>query len=134
MPKNYNKKNIEKRAFVEYYSNKGLETFINDMEKVCKTSKSLHILEHTYENLKLGVWAMRAQDIAQKRVKYILNLPIGKKVKSILIKAADNISQRKKFQESYKNTVLVLEEVMQNYKELCEKAIIYEIFQQKSLY
>jgi len=134
MPKNYTKKNIEKGVFAEYYSNKGLETFIEDMENVFKTSKGLNDLEEKSKQLKSKTPYRDLQEITQKGIEYMLKLPIGEKAISILTRAADNIAQRKKFHESYKNTVLVLEGLVQNYKELSEKVIIYELSQENSLY
>ena len=133
MLESYHPKIIDKKIFVEYYSNEGLEAFIDDMERVCGASERLHSLEDKSKELKPKELAMY-KDLAQKGVTYMLNLPIGKKAKSILTKAADNMTQRKKFQEAYKNTVLVLEEVVNNYKEIYEKAIIFEFVQLRGLY
>ena len=134
MLENYCPKIIDKKTFVEYYSDKGLEVFLDDMENVFKTSKNLNDLEEKPKQLKSKILYRDLQEIAQKGIEYMLKLPIGEKSRLILTKAVGDLVQRKEFKEGYKNTILVLEELVQNYKELSEKVIIYELSQQNSLY
>ena len=117
MLESYHPKIIDKKTFVEYYSKNGLDAFIDDMGRVCDVSKSLHSLEDKSNGLKPKELAIY-KDLAQKGAVYMLNLPIGKKAKSILAKAADNLIQRKESEESYKNTILVLEDLVKGYREL----------------
>ena len=129
----YCPKIVDKKTFVEYYSNKGPEAFIDNMEAVCETSKSLHILGYIPIMLKPKELSAYAQGLAQKGAEYMLNLPIGKKAKSILTKAADDLVQKKESEKGYKNTILVLEDLVNGYKELfnekCEKIIIVSLVQ-----
>ncbi len=115
---NYHPKIVDKEAFIKYYSNNKLKGFIDDMEKICETYKSLHILGYIPRMLKPKVLAVHAQDLAQKGAAYMLNLPIGKKAKSILTKAAGDLLQKKESEKGYKNTILVLEDLVRGYKEL----------------
>jgi len=120
MPKKCTKKNIEKEFF-KYYSKKGLETFIKDMERVYEVSKKLNNLKENSRKSKSEMPYMDLQEITQKGISYILNLPIGKKAKPILMEASNNIIQRKKLQESYQNTMLVLDKIVHGYRNLFDK-------------
>ncbi len=145
MPKKCTKKNIEKE-FVKYYSNGGLEMFIEDMQRVYKVSKKLNDLKENSKKSKSETPYTDLQEITQKGISYMLNLPIGKKAKSILMEASDNIIQRKKLQESYQNTMLVLDKIVQGYRNLFdekykklfneawEDIIISQFFKKNSLY
>lgn len=117
MLESYCPKIIDKKTFVEYYSKKGLEAFIRGMEKVCEVSENLHTLEKISKGLKPKVLAMYKK-LAQEGVAYMLNLPIGKKAKLILTKAATDLVQIKEPKEGYKNTILVLEDLVKGYREL----------------
>ncbi len=134
----YCPKIVDKKTFVEYYSDVGIEKLTEDMEKVCKSYKSLHILGHIPRMLKPNVLSVYAQGLAQKGAEYMLNLPIGEKAKSILAKAADALVQKKESKEGYKNTILVLEELVNGYMGLFndsyEKFIISKYFKENSLY
>ena len=118
MLENYHPKIVGKEAFIKHYSNNTLRKFINDMEKICETSKSLHILGYMPGMLKPKVLSAYTQDLAQKGAAYMLNLPIGKKAKLILAKAAGDLVQKKESEKGYKNTILVLEELVRGYKKL----------------
>ena len=48
----------------------------------------------------------------------MLNLPIGKKAKSILTKAATDLVKIKGPKEGYKNAILILEDLVNSYREL----------------
>jgi len=137
MLESYHPKIIDKKTFVEYYSKNGLDAFIDDMGRVCGVSKSLHSLEDKSNGLKPKGLAIY-KDLAQKGAVYMLNLPIGKKAKSILTKAAGDLVQRKESEESYKNTILVLEDLVNGYRELFnearEKIILSKLFKENSLY
>jgi len=91
MLESYCPKIIDKKTFIEYYSNVGIEKFINDMEKICKTFKGINISKDVSNVLKPGTLSMYAQGLIQEGVAYMLNLPIGKKAKSILTKAATDL-------------------------------------------
>ena len=134
----YCPKIVDKKTFVEYYSDVGIEKLTEDMEKICKTYKSLHILGHIPRMLKPKVLSVYAQGLAQKGAEYMLNLPIGEKAKSILTKATDDLIQKKESEKDYKNTFLVLEELVNGYRELFnnahEKIILSICFNENSLY
>jgi len=135
---NYNPKIIDKEAFIKYYSNNKLRKFIDDMEKICETFKGLYASKDIYKMLKPGELSVYAQGLAQKGAEYMLNLPIGKKAKSVLRKAADDLIQRNESKKGYKNTILVLEELVHGYRELFndarEEIILSKFFQENSLY
>ena len=138
MLENYHPKIVDKEIFIKYYSNNKLKGFIDDMEKICETYKSLHILGYIPRMLKPKALAVHAQDLAQKGAAYMLNLPIGKKAKSMLIKAADDLLQKKGSEKGYKNTILVLEDLVTGYRglfnEAREKIILSKFLQENSLY
>ncbi|OIO62577.1 hypothetical protein AUJ83_02660 [Candidatus Woesearchaeota archaeon CG1_02_33_12] len=118
MLESYCPKIIDKKTFIEYYSNVGIEKFINDMEKICKTFKGINISKDVSNVLKPGTLSMYAQGLIQEGVAYMLNLPIGKKAKSILTKAATDLVKIKGPKEGYKNAILILEDLVNSYREL----------------
>ena len=134
---NYHPKIIDKEAFIKYYSNNKLRKFIDDMEKICETFKGLDASKDIYKMLKPGELSVYAQGLAQKGAEYMLNLPIGKKAKSVLRKAADDLIQRNESKKGYKNTILVLEELVHGYRELFnekyEEFIIISSLEEKYL-
>ena len=144
MLENYHPKIVDKETFIKYYSNNTLRRFIDDMEEICETSKSLHILGYIPRMLKPKALSMHAQDLAQKGAAYMLNLPIGEKAKSILAKAADDLVQKKEPKEDYKNTFLVLEDLVNGYRglfnekyeklfnEACEEIIIFKFLEESN--
>jgi len=116
MLESYCPKIIDKKTFIEYYSNVGIEKFINDMEKICKTFKGINISKDVSNVLKPGTLSMYAQGLIQEGVAYMLNLPIGKKAKSILTKAATDLVKIKGPKEGYKNAILILEDLVNSYR------------------
>ena len=126
MLENYHPKIVDKETFINYYSNNTLRRFIDDMEEICETSKSLHILGYIPRMLKPRELSVYAQGLAQKGAAYMLNLPIGEKAKSVLAKAADDLVQKKESEKGYKNTILVLEDLVNGYKKLLNER--YEEF------
>jgi len=134
MLEKYCLKIVDKELFVEYYYDKVLEVFIDDMVKVCETFKYLNASKGIPNGLKTKELSAYAQGLAQKGAEYMLNLPIGKKAKSILTKEADDLVQKKEPKESYKNTILVLEDLVKLFKDTREKIIISYFLQENSLY
>jgi len=138
MLENYRPKIVDKETFIKYYSNNTLRKFIDDMEKICETFKGLNASKNISNMLKPRTLSAYSQCIAQKGAAYMLDLPIGKKAKSILTKAAGDLVQRKESEESYKNTILVLEDLVNGYRELFnearEKIILSKLFKENSLY
>jgi len=138
MLENYRPKIVDKETFIKYYSNNTLRKFIDDMEKICETFKGLNASKNISNMLKPRTLSAYSQCIAQKGAAYMLDLPIGKKAKSILAKAADNLVQRKKSEEGYKNIILVLEDLVNGYRGLFndarEKIILFKLFKENSLY
>ena len=126
MLENYHPKIIDKETFIKYYSNNTLRKFIGDMEKICETSKSLNASKDISKMLKPKALSVYAQGLAQKGAAYMLNLPIGEKAKSVLAKAADDLVQKKESEKGYKNTILVLEDLVNGYKKLLNER--YEEF------